>query len=265
MFHLWNEGLNVFGQSLSGLEIIMNDINHKIMESIRTDFEFGLYRLVPELIKEAGQMRETVRREQIFDTAALRYRPLYNQLERLLSNYQFNENALFAQTMMSWASLAGFGTVHQNEDSGLVTFDENNFSIRSAQNSFLIPPSWDSYLNKKQNEIAIRVQRGLEEDKQKNIFRNNRSIKDLLIGILRLRMIISIFMHPETRYLTVSRTMQCIPIRGRRQRLRHYLLSNGEALFTHFLWNRMKDCFWMREYLYMRWVCSDSTLQLPFR
>lgn len=177
MFHLWNEGLNVFGQSLSGLEIIMNDINHKIMESIRTDFEFGLYRLVPELIKEAGQMRETVRREQIFDTAALRYRPLYNQLERLLSNYQFNENALFAQTMMSWASLAGFGTVHQNEDSGLVTFDENNFSIRSAQNSFLIPPSWDSYLNKKQNEIAIRVQRGLEEDKQKNIFRNNRSIK----------------------------------------------------------------------------------------
>ena len=177
MFHLWNEGLNVFGQSLSGLEIIMNDINHKIIDSIRTDFEFGLYRLVPELIKEAGQMRETVRREQIFDTAALRYRPLYNQLERLLSNYQFNENALFAQTMMSWASLAGFGTVHQNEDSGLVTFDENNFSIRSAQNSFLIPPSWDSYLNKKQNEIAIRVQRGLEEDKQKNIFRNNRSIK----------------------------------------------------------------------------------------
>ncbi len=177
LFNFWNEGLNVFGQSLSGLEIIMNDINHKIIDSIRTDFEFGLYRLVPELIKEAGQMRETVQREQIFDTAALRYRPLYNQLERLLSDYQFNENALFAQTMMSWASLAGFGTVHQNKDSGLVAFDENNFSIRSAQNSFLIPPSWDNYLNKKQNEIAIRVQRGLEEDKQKNILRNNRIIK----------------------------------------------------------------------------------------
>lgn len=177
LFHFWNEGLNVFGQSLSGLEIIMNDINHKIIDSIRTDFEFGLYRLVPELIREAGQMRETVQREQIFDTAALRYRPLYNQLERLLSNYQFNENALFAQTMMSWASLAGFGIVHQNKDSGLVAFDENNFSIRSAQNSFLIPPNWDNYLNKKQNEIAIRVQRGLAEDRQINVFRNNRIIK----------------------------------------------------------------------------------------
>lgn len=177
LFNLWNQGLNVFRQSLSGLEIIMNDINHKIADSIRTDFEFGLYRLVPELVKEAGQMRETVQREQIFDTAALRYRPLYNQLERLLSSYQFNENDLFAQTMMSWASLAGFGAVHQNKDSGLVAFDENNFSIRSAQNSFLIPPSWDNYLNKKQNEIAIRVQRGLEEEKQKKIFKNNRIIQ----------------------------------------------------------------------------------------
>ena len=177
LFHFWNQGLNVFEQSLSGLEIIMNDINQKIIESIRTDFEYGLYRLVPELIKEAEQMREAVQRERIFDTAALRYRPLYNQLERLLLNYQFNENELFAHTMMSWASLAGFGAVHQNKESGLVTFDENNFSIKSAQNSFLLPPSWDKYLSKEQNEVAIRVQRGAEEEKQKNIFRNNRIIK----------------------------------------------------------------------------------------
>lgn len=27
LFNFWNQGLNVFGQSLSGLEIIMNDIN----------------------------------------------------------------------------------------------------------------------------------------------------------------------------------------------------------------------------------------------
>ena len=177
LFNFWNKGLNVFIRSLSGLEIIMNDINEKIVESIRSDFEFGLYRLVPELIKEASQMREIVQREQIFDTAALRYRPLYNQLARLISNYNFNESALFAQTMMSWASLAGFGEIHQSMESGLVAFDENNFSIKSAQKSFLIPPSWDNYLNKKQNEIPIRVQRGLEEEKQKNIFKNNRTIK----------------------------------------------------------------------------------------
>lgn len=115
LFKLWNEGLNVFCQSLSGLEIIMNDINNKIVDSIKQDFEFGLYRLIPELIKEAETMRETVQREQIFDTAAMRFRPLCLQLEKLLMNYQFNENDLFADTMMSWASLAGFGELHHGK------------------------------------------------------------------------------------------------------------------------------------------------------
>ncbi len=176
LFKFWNDGLNVFCQSLSGLEIIMNDINNKIIESIKTDFEFGLYRLIPELITEAATMRETVQREQIFDTAAMRFRPLYLQLEKLLLNYSFNENKLFADTMMSWASLAGFGELHHGNNDNLVTFDENNFSVRSAQNSFLIPPNWDNYLSKKQNEIAIKAQRGLAEEKEKHVAHNNRTI-----------------------------------------------------------------------------------------
>ena len=177
LFKFWNEGLNVFKQSLSGLEIIMNDINQKIIGSIMSDFEFGLYRLIPELIQEAKAMRETVHREQIFDTAALRFRPLYIELKKLLANYQFNENKLFAETMMSWASLAGFGELNHCEKNNLVSFDENHFSIRSAQNSFLIPPNWDSYLAKKQNEAVIKIQRGIDEETQKNITHNDRQIK----------------------------------------------------------------------------------------
>lgn len=176
LFKFWNDGLNVFCQSLSGLEIIMNDINSKIIESIKSDFEFGLYRLIPELIKEADAMRETVQREQIFDTAAMRFRPLYLQLEKLLLNYSFNENKLFADTMMSWASLAGFGELHRGNNENLVAFDENNFSVKSAQNSFLIPPNWDNYLSKKQNEVAIKAQRGLEKEREKHITHNNRTI-----------------------------------------------------------------------------------------
>ena len=177
LFKLWNEGLNVFSQSLSGLEIIMNDINQKIVESINNDFEYGLYRLVPELIEESNSMRESVHKEQIFDTAALRFKPLYIQLKKLLSSYQFNENKLFANTMMSWASLAGFGALSHGGENDLVSFDEHNFSIRSAQNSFLIPPNWDRYMSKKQNEAAIRVQRVLEERTEKNTTHSDRMIK----------------------------------------------------------------------------------------
>ena len=177
IFKFWHEGLDVFQKSLSGLEIIMNDINEKIVASIMTDFEYGLYRLVPELIKEAEVMRETVHREQIFDTAALRFRPLYIQLKKLLANYQFNENKLFSDTMMSWASLAGFSKLDYGNESEVISFDESNFSVRSAQNSFLIPPDWDQYLSKKQNEAVIRVQRGLENTKEKNTTHSVRVIK----------------------------------------------------------------------------------------
>lgn len=91
-------------------------------------------------------------------------------------NYQFNENDLFADTMMSWASLAGFGELHHGKNDGFVAFDENNFSVRSAQNSFLIPPNWEHYISKKQNEVAIKAQRGLEEEKAKNTTHDNRTI-----------------------------------------------------------------------------------------
>ena len=176
LFKLWNEGLNVFKQSLSGLEIIMNDINQKIISSIHDDFEYGLYRLVPDLINESSEMREIVQKEQIFDTTALRFKPLYIQLKKLLANYQFNENELFAETMMSWASLAGFGAIRSGMDKEIVSFDERNFSIRSAQNSFLIPPNWERYMSKKQNAVAIRVQCGVEEAKNNSTY-SDRAIK----------------------------------------------------------------------------------------
>lgn len=66
--------------------------------------------------------------------------------------------------------------MHRGKDPNLVAFDENNFSVRSAQNSFLIPPNWDNYLSKKQNEVAIKAQRGLKEEKTKNTTYNDRTI-----------------------------------------------------------------------------------------
>lgn len=176
LFDFWNKGLNVFKQSLSGLEIIMNDINQKIVESIKTDFEYGLYRLIPELIEEAEGIRETVHREQIFDTTALRFRPMYIKLEKLLTNYQSKENTIFAETMMSWASLAGFGKIMQDKSGQFVSFDKTNFSPRSAQNSFLIPPNWNDFLSRKQSELMLRVQRGEKGGKAGTIAYGNRII-----------------------------------------------------------------------------------------
>lgn len=176
LFEFWDKGLNVFRQSLSGLEIIMNEIDAQINNALLRDIEYGLESVIPQLMEKTHKMREIVKREQVFDTAAQQFKPLYRQLAMLLNNYEFNSNDLLSNTMMSWAALAGFSTVRRSKESRLVEFNENVFSVKSAQNTLLIPPNWSEYLAKKQNELVIRVQRGVEEKADKNIVRNNRSL-----------------------------------------------------------------------------------------
>lgn len=175
LFNFWNKGLNVFCQSLSGMEIIMGEVNRKIAAAVRDDFEYGLENLVPELIDEASKIREQVKRESVLDTMALRYEPLYIRMNVLLTDYQSNENDLFGRTMMSWAGLAGFNA-YSIKDTNLVVFDENSFSAKSAENTALIPPEWKNYEAKKKNESEIRVQRGYEEQKEKNVSHSARKI-----------------------------------------------------------------------------------------
>ena len=174
-FAFWNRGLKVFEHSLSGLEIIMNELEREIRNALATDIENGLLEAVPRLIKETEKTREIVDREQVFDTAAQRYKPLYSQLNLLLHNYESNDNSLLARTMLGWSSLAGF-IGHSKGKGRFIEFNADSFSVKSAQNTFLIPPNWTEYLAKKQNEMVIRVQRGIEEEKGKHQAHSSRAI-----------------------------------------------------------------------------------------
>ena len=156
LFKFWNEGLKIFTQSLSGMEIIMNDINKEIISAIQQDFKHGLFEKIPSIVKLADNMRVTVKKEQNYDAAAFIYRPMYNELKRLIDYYAQNENELFASTMRNWASLAGFhGTTNKV---GVITYSAHSFVPKSAINALLIPPRWNEYINSAQNIFTNRVQ-----------------------------------------------------------------------------------------------------------
>jgi ATP-dependent helicase HepA len=55
-----------------------------------------LFEKIPNIIKLADDMRTTVKKEQNFDAAGFIYRPMYNELKRLIDYYAQNENELFA-------------------------------------------------------------------------------------------------------------------------------------------------------------------------
>lgn len=173
LFGFWNTGLKIFNQSLSGMEIIMKDINDQIIAAVEDDFKYGLFERIPQIIGLADSMRETVRKEQNYDAAGFMFRPMYTELKRLIDYYAQNENELFASTMTNWASLAGFNGF--GGKSGVVIYTAASFSPKSAINSQLIPPRWNDYLNAEQNKFVNRVQDAY--NKSKAIKGQDRSIR----------------------------------------------------------------------------------------
>lgn len=182
LFSFWSKGLKIFTQSLSGMEIIMKDINKEITTAVQDDFKYGLFERIPKIIELANSMRETVQKEQNYDAAGFMFRPLYAELKRLIDYYTCNENELFAITMTNWASLAGFCGFESK--SGMTTYTETSFSPKSAINSQLIPPHWNDYLNSKQNKFVNDVQDAY--NKSKAIKSQGRSIKGTFIRKLAI-------------------------------------------------------------------------------
>ena len=174
LYNFWNKGLNIFTQSLSGLEIIMNEINEGIIHAVTSDFRYGISNAINEIIESSQLMEKEVREEQHFDSAAFIYATLNQELKRLLHYYTSNENELFANTMMGWANLAGLkGQFNKN---GVVRFNENSFSIKSAENSMLIPPNWMEYVNRTSNAFSRRIRELYEEKSGNKTSTGNREI-----------------------------------------------------------------------------------------
>jgi ATP-dependent helicase HepA len=155
LFKFWNDGLNIFNSSLSGMEIMMNKINQNIIDAIQEDFTYGLFNRIPKIIQSTKEMREKVRSEQNYDVASSLYREMDIGLDKIIDYYTSNENELFTNAMIGWSSLSGF---NGRRDGYEVKYLPSSFSLKSAQNSLLIPPKWNDYLMKAQNNFVNEVQ-----------------------------------------------------------------------------------------------------------
>lgn len=87
LFSFFKDGLKIFNHSLSGMEIIMKEINDEIISAINDDFKYGLFDRIPKIVELANTMRDAIRKEQNFDAAGFIYRPMYAELRRLIEYY----------------------------------------------------------------------------------------------------------------------------------------------------------------------------------
>ncbi len=141
---LWGEGMEIFTQSLSGLEIITGEVNRRIETALNDGLITGLRDAQDDIINLMQEMRGTVEEEQLYDAAAMLYRPLTKTIESMLDLYQGKENEVFARAMLSWSSQAGL-VPDEITNSGICSFSESRFSNGSAINALLLPPNWKDY------------------------------------------------------------------------------------------------------------------------
>lgn len=146
LFRIWNEGLKLFTNSLSGLEIITGELNTLIVDALLDDFHTGLDNAFEDILDEADEMRESVEDEQLFDIGATLYKPLAHGIDNVLNLYAEENDNIFADAMLGWGRQAGMESEPPRKN-GLIEFKQSRFSSNAARQSLFIPPHWNLYDN----------------------------------------------------------------------------------------------------------------------
>ncbi|WP_229246348.1 SNF2-related protein [Desulfosporosinus shakirovi] len=153
---LWKDGMGIYTQSLSGLEIITGEVAKHILDALKENASDGLTHTISEIQSETIRMREAVEEEQFYDMASMLYRPLTVGVERMLSMYQGKEDEIFSEAMISWSKQAGLQPTSYIDRNGkpVTEFSARNFSPASSMNALLVPPDWRKYYGFQCEKIA---------------------------------------------------------------------------------------------------------------
>lgn len=144
LFHIWNKGMNLFQESLSGLEIITGELNAAILDAMGEDLSGGLRRALDDIMEMTADAKDAVEEEQLYDSGTIIYKPLSLAVKTMLKLYQSEEGNLFQTSMMSWAAQAGLWPTKCGSEI-LTQFEESRFSPKAAMQSLLLPPDWKRY------------------------------------------------------------------------------------------------------------------------
>ncbi|MFW5891572.1 MAG: helicase-related protein, partial [bacterium] len=156
LLEIWDQGLNIFSESVSGIEIAIEDIYNSIIRELSNDIKYGLKKSLKEINNNAKEIRETIEEERYYDAAKqLDYR-LERQLSKLIETFDKDGGEKLFQTMMSWTNLTGLVASDINYQDKIVEFKPNNVSIGSMKNTFFIPPNMEESHKHLSNEREVK-------------------------------------------------------------------------------------------------------------
>lgn len=147
LFQIWRDGLQIFNESLSGIEIAIHDIQSEMTSALAQDLRYGLQDVMTSMNSMLGKMRDRVQEERYFDMARQLDRHVQEQLLNLIAKFDADGGANLANTMMKWANMTG---LHGNtvERGQVVVFDEHKAVVKSMVRTLLILPDNSELLDK---------------------------------------------------------------------------------------------------------------------
>lgn len=155
LFQIWQGGLGIFEESLSGIEIAIGDIQQQITEALYSDIRSGLREIIPSMGKNLEYMRGRVEEERYFDMARQLDRHVEAQLMRLIQKFDENGGKTLARTMMEWSSLTGLNG-RGSEQGQVIVFSKNSTSINSMKRTLYVLPDTKEALKRAKRTGEVR-------------------------------------------------------------------------------------------------------------
>lgn len=131
LFRLWQDAFHMFESSISGLEIVLEDVQDQVTKAFTQSTSEGLANLLPKLVKEAADLRAQVEEERYFEQGAVNYRRR-TEFEEI--SVKYSDGEALRVPLMRWADMMGLPHQYYPE-SHLAFFDPNDINREHVNNA----------------------------------------------------------------------------------------------------------------------------------
>lgn len=150
LFKLWNDGLKIFSESLSGLEITLDKINQYIKEAIFNDLKFGLSDILEEIKDNLKKIRNVVKEERYYDMSRQLDNKTKKRYESIINKFDSEGGELLATAMIKWCRAVGFSpSVIGSKEEKILYFSEESISYKAMSNTMFDIPNTIEALKRK--------------------------------------------------------------------------------------------------------------------
>ncbi|MED4057765.1 SNF2-related protein [Niallia taxi] len=164
LLRIWNEAFNIFGESLSGLEIALEDFEDLIKDFLLDYEDIEFDEVLAELKNKTKELKKVLREERLYDANRQLSRRLQKTIEKLIENVDDNQGESLSNAMGAWGMMVGFRSEKVYlEQNILAKFSAQTFGHGSFKKAWYIPLETSEILkrSKKPNEIVGTFSREL--------------------------------------------------------------------------------------------------------